>query len=164
MFRLACLAQQPQEPAIFHAGTRLVEVEVVARDKRIRPPGLGNWLSWTFDIGPPFGPPGEPHEGLIKEDFSLLDRGKPQEIPVFRAGAASSSAESSTPVPPGFVTTRRGGIENPKGTAAILIDFLNTRRLDSHSGSGSRRGIARVAGIMEVSDPHCTAAFGIRLA
>ncbi len=126
---VAALPQTPDAqgpPAVFHAGTRLVEVEVVVRDKRIRPPGLGNWLSWTFDIGPPFGPPGEPHEGLAKDDFSLLDQGKPQEIAVFRAGSAPSSAGASIPAPPGFVANRRESAENLKGTTAILVDFLNT--------------------------------------
>jgi VWFA-related protein len=115
--------QAPQEPTIFHSGTRLVEVEVVVRDQPIRPPGVGEWFKWVFDSGPPFGPPGLLHEGLTKEDFTLLDQGKPQQIAVFRAGASN---EKLTVLPPGAVSNRVDSLGQPlNGATAVLIDFLN---------------------------------------
>ncbi len=45
----------------------------------------GEWFKWVLDSGPPFGPPGDVLKGLTKDDFTLLDDGKPQQIAVFRA-------------------------------------------------------------------------------
>ena len=93
---------QPQLP-VFQSGTRLVEVEVVVRGKD------------------------GPVKGLTKEDFKVLDQGKPQRIDVFRAGPA---AENSAPVPlaPGVVSNRvdRKGEALPSATA-VLFDQLNVR-------------------------------------
>jgi hypothetical protein len=82
-------AQQPPEPAIFHSETRLVEVEVVVRDQRVGPPGVHASLAYVLDSGPPFGLPGAQLENLTKEDFTILDQGKPQSIAVFRMGSAN---------------------------------------------------------------------------
>jgi VWFA-related protein len=121
------LQLMPQEapPAAFHAGTRLVEVEVVVRDHRIRPPGASEWLKWFLDSGPPFGPPGDPLPGLTKDDFTLLDQGKPQELAVFRAGPSKDAKPMV--LPPGTVSNRQDSQGQPLGGAtAVLIDFLNT--------------------------------------
>lgn len=93
-------AQPSQEPTVFHSGTRLVEVEVVVRDQRVRPPGMGEWFKWVLDSGPPFGPAGDVLKGLTKEDFTLLDQGKPQQIAVFRAGAAKDEKPVALPPAP----------------------------------------------------------------
>jgi|SRR5579863_3484256 len=115
----------PQDPAVFHSGTRLVEVEVVVRNQRVRTPGLGAWLAWTFDSGPPWGPPGDVLKGLTKDDFTLLDNGKPQEIAVFRAGASNEAKPMV--LPPGAVSNRQDSRGNPLNDATIvLIDLLNT--------------------------------------
>lgn len=82
---MAAAQESPPEP-VFRAGTRLVEVEVVVRNKPVRPPGFGAGLKYIFDTGPPFGPPGVLAKGLTKDDFTLLDQGKPQPISIFRAG------------------------------------------------------------------------------
>ncbi len=118
-------AQPSQEPTVFHSGTRLVEVEVVVRDQRVRPPGMGEWFKWVLDSGPPFGPAGDVLKGLTKEDFTLLDQGKPQQIAVFRAGAAKD--EKPVALPPGAVSNRQDSRGQPLNSAtAVLIDFLNT--------------------------------------
>lgn len=92
-----------QQTATFQAGTRLVEVEVVVRGKQ------------------------GPVAGLKKEDFTVLDQGKPQRIDVFHSGPASSQ-KSSVPLPPGAVSNRVGNLGKalPSGTV-LLFDRLNTR-------------------------------------
>lgn len=128
-------AAMAQEQAIFHSGTRLVEVDVVVRDQPVREPGVKSWFAWTFDSGPPFGPPGDMRKGLTKEDFTLLDQGKRQQIAVFRAGTATAGLSGDTQtaiLPPEFdpnraVSNRQDSRGQPlNGATLILIDFLNT--------------------------------------
>ncbi|HEY1760088.1 MAG TPA: VWA domain-containing protein [Bryobacteraceae bacterium] len=122
--RGAELLQQP-DSAVFHSGTRLVEVEVVVRDQPVRPPGIGSFFSWTLDSGPPFGPPGTLRKGLTKDDFTLLDNGKPQPITVLRVGASSDA--KPLPKPPGAVSNREDSAGQPlNGATVVLIDQLNT--------------------------------------
>jgi VWFA-related protein len=92
-------------PPVMRVGTRLVEVEVVVRDKD----GLVT--------------------GLTRDDFTLLDQGKKQKIAVF--GVGTSGAES----PRGSVKALgRGASANQAdspghpaaGATALLIDLLNT--------------------------------------
>ncbi len=118
-------AQPPAPPAVFHSGTRLVQVDVVVRGQRARPPGLGAWIKWTFDSGPPWGPPGDSLRGLTKDDFTLLDNGKQQPIAVFSAGPRSEAQPMA--IPPGAVSNRTTGHNQPAGgTTVVLVDFLNT--------------------------------------
>jgi VWFA-related protein len=92
----------------FRAGTKLVQVDVIARDKK------------------------GPAAGLAKQDFTLLDNGKPQEISVFSVKSASiklvqSSAETTVSLPPGIVSNRVNGLGETPGSATILfIDQKNT--------------------------------------
>jgi VWFA-related protein len=124
----AALQTPDPQTATFHAGTRLVEVEVVVRGKQ------------------------GPIAGLKKDDFTVLDQGKPQRIDVFRAGQASSAAGTATPaapLPPGAVSNRVDhlGKTLPNATV-VLFDQLNTRfdlkayaskgMLDLIRGLGSR--------------------------
>jgi VWFA-related protein len=90
-------------PARFHAGTRLVEVEVVVRDKH------------------------GPVAGLTHDDFTLLDQGKPQRIDVFRAGQADTKTRP-VPLAPGEVSNRLNGLgESLPSATVLLFDQLNTR-------------------------------------
>jgi hypothetical protein len=117
-------AQSPPD-AVFQSGTRLVQVDVVVRSHRVRPPGLGAWFTWVLDSGPPWGPPGEPIRSLTKDDFTLLDNGKPQPIAVCSAGPRNEAQPMA--VPPGAVSNRaddRGQALN--GATVVLVDFLNT--------------------------------------
>jgi hypothetical protein len=115
-----------QTPApVFQSGTRLVEVEVVVRAHRVRPPGLGQFFKWVFDDGPPWGPPGEPLGELTKDDFALLDNGKPQSIAVFSEGPRGEA--KPMPLPPGAVSNRTGDNgQTLNGATVVLVDFLNT--------------------------------------
>ncbi len=118
-------AAAPQPSAIFHSGTRLVEVEVVVRGKRVRPPGMGEALKWIFDSGPPYGPPGPPLPGLTKDDFSLFDEGKQQQIAVFSSRRAGDNAP--TQLPAGAISNRMDSRGQPiNGATVVLLDSLNT--------------------------------------
>ena len=124
-FAAGLAAAQSPPDAVFQSGTRLVQVDVVVRGHRVRPPGLGQWFAWAFDSGPPWGPPGDPLRGLTKDDFTLLDNGKPQQLAVFSAGPRGEA--NSFAVPPGAVSNRiddRGQALN--GATVVLVDFLNT--------------------------------------
>src|ERR1700683_2085926 len=102
IFLLCAVSAAAQEQAVFRAGTRLVEVEVVVRDKN------------------------GPVKGLTKDDFTLLDQGKPQSIAIFRSAATYPAP--SAPLPPGTVSNRldsRG--ESINGATVVLFDQLNTR-------------------------------------
>jgi VWFA-related protein len=94
------LAQQPT----FRAGTHLVQVDVVVRDKN------------------------GPVAGLLKSDFTVFDEGKPQPITAFSVTAASGPiAVPAIPLPPGAVSNQRNRRGEPLTSATILlIDRLNT--------------------------------------
>jgi len=116
---LACSAGA-QEQAVFRGGTRLVEVDVVVRDKN------------------------GPVRGLTKDDFTLFDckssersvtrpfdpcKGKRQPLEVFREidAVASQGAAPPAPLPPGVVSNRADTGGKPLTSATILIfDQLNT--------------------------------------
>jgi len=98
----ATAAFQAPDPT-FRSGTRLVEAEVVVRNRN------------------------GPVTNLTKDDFTILDEGKPQRIQVFHAGPSVSNAQT-VPVPPGAVSNRGSFASNaPAGYTAVLFDQLNTR-------------------------------------
>jgi VWFA-related protein len=100
---LIALTALAQEQPVFRTGTRLVEVNVVVRDKH------------------------GPVAGLTKADFSLADNGNPQQIAFFAASSAETAQSNTTPLPPGTVSNRlnRRG-ETPRNATILLIDRLNT--------------------------------------
>ena len=78
-----------QEPSSFRVNTRLVEVDVVVRSK-----------SGAVT-------------GLTKDDFRILDNGKPQNIVTFSVrssansqGVANNTVANATPLPPGTISNR----------------------------------------------------------
>jgi VWFA-related protein len=81
-------------------------------------------LKYIFDTGPPFGPPGALVQGLTKDDFTLLDDGKPQPIAVFSTGPSGVPPPA---LPLGAVSNRTDNRGQPlQGATAVLIDLLNT--------------------------------------
>jgi VWFA-related protein len=89
----------------FTVGTKLVQVDVVARSKVA------------------------PAKGLTKEDFTVLDNGKPQKISFFsvRSARTSGSASASVPRPVGAVSNRTERDDESLASATILlIDQKNT--------------------------------------
>ncbi len=106
-------AQQDTPTPTFRAGTKLVEVDVVARSK------------------------GAPATGLTKDDFTLLDNGKPQKIAFFSAQSGKSGsvapppAVGVTPLPTGVVSNRAERAERPQGnTVVVFLDQRNTPQTD----------------------------------
>jgi VWFA-related protein len=107
------VAQQDGQAPTFSTATKLVEVDVVARH------GAG------------------PATGLTKEDFTLLDNGKPQKISFFsvRSGSAQapgspSRSASSAPLPAGAVSNRLERGEMPANATILLFDQRNTKQVD----------------------------------
>ena len=101
---VATAVPQVSPPApTFQARTRLVQVDVIVRNKN------------------------GPVMGLNQDDFTLLDNGKPQKISVFAVKGTPSSRQPAVPLPAGTVSNRvtRNGQEAASSTV-VLIDRLNT--------------------------------------
>jgi len=97
----------PPQPAL-RVTTRLVEVSVVAQDKK-----------------------GQPIAGLTRDDFTLLDEGRPQPISVFSVELNQPLATSPELLPPNTFSNRlEKGIGISRSATAILFDGLNTRVTD----------------------------------
>jgi VWFA-related protein len=100
------LPRQGPPPPVIRVGTRLVQVEVVVRDKD----GAVT--------------------GLKKEDFTLLDQGEKQEIMVFNPNAPTSEASrdaAAKALPAGAVSNRTDSSGHPiPGVTVLLLDQLNT--------------------------------------
>ena len=113
---LACLlssalfAQQPQQPqqssspSVIRSTTRLVQVNVIVHDKN------GALLS-----------------DLSRDDFMILDQGKPQQIAFFAEENGILSA-AAKPLPPNTFSNRndRTG-QAPGGVTVVLFDSRNTQ-------------------------------------
>jgi len=96
-----------QQPEVIRSSTRLVQLSVIAQDGK-----------------------GEPITGLKKEDFTVLDEGKPQNIAFFSCGA-SPPASPPPALPSNYFTNRfdlKG--EDPGAVTVILFDSLNTSSQD----------------------------------
>jgi len=85
--------------------TRLVEVRVVVQNKQ-----------------------GEPVANLDKEDFNLLDEGRPQQIAFFRIETSRAGPFRTPRLPPGVFSNRVEAAST--GATAILFDALNTQFTD----------------------------------
>lgn len=97
-------AQQDATTPTFRAGTKLIEVDVIAKTK------------------------GAPAKSLTKEDFSLTDNGKPQSIAFFSVRSTSNRRNlREPPLPPDTYSNRLvyNG-DSPSRTTVILLDQINT--------------------------------------
>jgi VWFA-related protein len=101
------VAAPSQHPPAIHSTSRLVQISVVARNKK-----------------------GEPITGLTEEDFTILDQGRPQTIAIF-SGAAPVPPEPPHPLPSNVFTNRfdQKGLD-PGTVTIILFDALNTATED----------------------------------
>jgi VWFA-related protein len=107
LLAVGLLRAQSSPPPTFKTGTKLVQVDVVPRDKN------------------------GPVVGLTKQDFTLLDNGKPQEIAVFSVKGSIQSTQvakpaAAVPLAPGAVSNRENSESDAAGTqTVILIDQKN---------------------------------------
>jgi len=101
---LALASQDSQQTPQIHVATRLVEVGVIVRDKN------------------------GPIANLTKDDFTILDRGKPQKISIFSADAAASAQQPpQQPLPQNtFSDLPQYGATAPRSVTVVLLDNLNT--------------------------------------
>src|SRR5215470_15192037 len=99
---LAALLVTAQAP--IRVGTRLVEVQVIVRDKK------------------------GPVHGLTQDDFQILDQGKPQKIAIFAVPALPVGTDSKPkPLGPNVasnIITRSG--ERAANVTVVLLDRINT--------------------------------------
>jgi VWFA-related protein len=92
-----------QQPDVIHSSTRLVQLSVITQDSK-----------------------GEPLTGLQKDDFTVFDEGKPQNIAFFSCVAPPPATPPAT-LPSNIFTNRfdlKG--EDPGAVTVILFDTLNT--------------------------------------
>jgi VWFA-related protein len=96
-----------QQSQTIRSSTRLVQLSVIAQDGK-----------------------GEPIPGLKKDDFIVLDEGKPQNIAFFSCGAPPLT--SPPPALPANYFTNRFDLkgEDPGAVTVILFDSLNTSSQD----------------------------------
>jgi len=100
---LSHAAQRDPSPTLT-VGTRLVQIDVLVRDKN------------------------GPVTNLTRDDFTILDQGRPQQISVFSTSAALASVTSATPLSPGAISNRQDPAGRPlPGATIILFDLLNTQ-------------------------------------
>jgi VWFA-related protein len=100
---LAVLAAQTAPDPLARVNTRLVEVDVVVRDKA------------------------GAVAGLQQSDFTVLDKGKPQRIATFVVSLRKRADPSPAPLAPGTVSNRLNQLgETPVGATVVLLDMLNT--------------------------------------
>ena len=92
----------PQTPQI-RISTRLVEIGVIVRDKN------------------------GPVSNLTKNDFTVLDRGKRQQISIFSADAARLAPQLAQPLPQNtFSDLPQYGGAAPRSVTVVLLDNLNS--------------------------------------
>jgi VWFA-related protein len=99
---IAVSAQDTSQPPTISVSTRLVQVGVIARDKN------------------------GPIADLTKDDFVVLDRGKPQKISVFSVESGESAARPRQPLSQNtFSDIPQYGASTPRSITVVLLDNLN---------------------------------------
>jgi VWFA-related protein len=99
----AVSAQETPRPPTISISTRLVQVGVIVHDKN--------------------GPVAD----LTKDDFVVLDRGKPQKISVFSVESSESASRPALPLPQNtFSDLPQYGASTPRSITIVLLDNLNT--------------------------------------
>jgi len=103
----AAAATPAQRPAI-RVSTHLVQIDVVVKDKH-----------------------GDPVTDLTKDDFTLLDEGRPQSISIFSMQATHLTPATAAPMPKSTFTNRfEEEADIPTSVTVVLIDALNTHIVD----------------------------------
>jgi VWFA-related protein len=99
----AAPADSPQTPQI-RVSTHLVEIGVIVRDKN------------------------GPISNLTKNDFTVLDRGKPQQVSIFSVDAAQPIPQPAGPPPRDTFSNlpQYSAVAQPRSVTVVLLDNLNT--------------------------------------
>jgi VWFA-related protein len=96
-----------EDPPLFHVSTQLVEVDVAVRGKN-----------------------GQVRD-LTKNDFAVLDNGKPQQISLFSVRSSAGRDSRPSPLPGSVISNRPTRLgEEPFSPTVILWDALNTETSD----------------------------------
>ena len=129
---------QAQAPApVFRTATRLVQVSVVVHDSR-----------------------GQPVSDLKQEEFTITERGKPQEIAFFSMTSVGSPAAPAAALPPNIfsnVLSARTGV--PTSVTVVLLDLLNTSWTDQLY---ARKALIKFLGQIQPQDRIAIFALGSR--
>jgi len=99
---LALASQNPPQSQQIHVSTRLVQIGVIVRDKN--------------------GPVAD----LRNEDFTVLDRGKPQKVSVFSVESSESASQPAQPLPQNTFSDLPQHVAPPRSVTIVLLDNLNT--------------------------------------
>ncbi len=91
-----------QDRPPFRVSTRLVQINVVVRDK--------------------YGPV----SNLSRDDFTLFDKGKLQNISVFSVNSINNANENATPLRRNTFSNRENGGATAASVTVVLLDRLNT--------------------------------------
>src|ERR1022692_1557771 len=131
----AVFALAEEHVPVIRTTTRLVEVGVTVHDKH------------------------GPVTGLTKDDFSILDRGKPQVVSTFSAGTISSPSSQEPPLPANTFSNRQAVAgTTPPTISIILLDGLNTRFEDQNR---AKRHLIRALGDLTVGSQDRAAAYSL---
>jgi VWFA-related protein len=104
---VACLVAQVAPPNTIRVTTRLVEINAIVRDHK------------------------GPVEGLTKEDFTILDNGKPQKIAFFSVNSTRTPQKQPAPLPPNvFTNIPEERHDTVTSATVVLVDTLHTQVFD----------------------------------
>src|SRR5579863_6711965 len=118
---IASATQSPPDAnTVLRTSTRLVQVNVIVHDKNV------------------------PVANLTKDDFVLMDRGRPRPIDVFSVESSASSAGSADPLPPNTFSNRQTQ-SAPPNVVIVLLDGRNTRFEDQ--ANAKRQLLRFLAGV-----------------
>jgi hypothetical protein len=99
----ALASQNPPQAPQIRVSTHLVEIGVIVRDNN------------------------GPVANLTKDDFVVLDRGKPQKVSMFSAESSASATQPAQPLPQNtFSDLPQYGANKPRSVTIVLLDNLNT--------------------------------------
>jgi VWFA-related protein len=122
---------------VFRVSTRLVEVSVVVHDSR-----------------------GQPVSDLKKEDFTITERGKPQQVVFFSMASADRPAAPAPPLPSHiFSNVVAGSSGVPTSVTVVLLDLVNTSWTDQIY---ARRALMKFLGQIQPQDRIAIFALGQR--
>src|SRR5579862_8487922 len=120
---LLALAGQPQPQLTIRTDTRVVQIDVDARDTH-----------------------GRPVSGLTKDDFTILDSGKPRTIQIFTVQASSDTPTAAPPavlLPPNVFSNQSPPRATASRATVILLDGINNYWDDFAAARSEERRVGK---------------------